>query len=103
MAPLDNFHRKSNLKFKIYSPIATVARKLKNYGHPRSNPKYPALHPITTFGHVSYVCGVISPFMRHGRKFGVKIDDFGLKKDPSLLRNHGNPDPKVMFFCNTLI
>ena len=58
----------------------------------------PVLHTITIFGHVSHVRGVISPFMRHGRKFGVKIDDFGLKNDPSLLRNHGIRDPKSMFF-----
>ena len=60
-------------------------------------PNLPVLHPITIFGHVSNSWGIISRLWGYGRKFGVKIGDFGPKKDASLFGNHGNRDPKLMF------
>ena len=38
-----------------------------------------------------------------GMKFGVQKGDFDPKKDALMHRNHGDWDPKLMFFFNTLI
>ena len=36
-------------------------------------------------------------------KFGVQKGDFDPKKDALMHRNHGDWDPKLMFFFDTLI
>ena len=62
----------------------------------------PAWNPNIISGHHGLIYAKLSSYMIQGSKFGVQKDDLGLKEDAPLLSNHGNQDPKSMFFCDTM-
>ena len=55
------------------------------------------------FGHCGCIWAKVSSLLVKGSKFGVQKGDFGPKKGALLFHNHGKGDPKVMFFCHTLV
>ena len=55
------------------------------------------------FGHRGCICAKVSSLLVKGSKFGVQKGHFGPKIDGPLRSNHNDQDPKLMFFCDTLI
>ena len=63
----------------------------------------PAWCPNMIFGHHGFFCAKVSSLLVQGSKFGIQRGDFGPKNDGPLCSNHYDQDPKLMFFCDTLI
>ena len=63
----------------------------------------PSWNPNIISGHHGLVYAKLSSHMIQGSKFGVQKGDFDPKKDVLLHSNHGDQDPRLMFFCDTMI